>query len=392
MKRTIGLLLTAVICGTAVSGALAQSDPGQEKKAIDSSIKLSGVIYTEYAYFTGLQPGSAWAEQPIRAFTDEGISSDRNSTFRVNRVYINLRKDFSENLSMRVTTDVESSGTPSLYLKFAYFQYRDTFWDFLGVNLQGGLISTPVTGFIDGISDCRWIYNDLIDKSANLLNGAAFDYTADYGFSLGLSFTDLVTVTGAVTNGEGYKKNASGLTDFDGMAYYGTVTVRPISQLYLSGFFRMEEYQAKAAGTYGSQVSDKSYYGFGAVWKSDLIRAGAHYWFLWNNDRSGTLRMQKRYRLLEAYLMMNLGALVPTFPLLIHGRYGNGIEMASRIGNSDTRRMTHMIAGGLGWAFSPSLRMLAYYERYIYEIGRVDSGYRDPKPASNFMVKCEVAF
>jgi hypothetical protein len=403
IKFTGSLLVAATVFMAA--GAFAQTTPApsqetqpQEKKALDTSLKISGVIYTEYAHLTGLQPGSVFSQASTAPYTDEGISSAKNDTFRVNRVYINLRKNFTETLSMRVTTDVEASGAPTLYLKYAFFQYKDSFFDFLGVNLQGGLIGTPVIGLLDDISGCRWIYQNLLDKSANMLNGYGVDSSADYGARLALTFANMVTVTGAVTNGEGYKKNAGGLTDFDGMAYYGMINVNPISQLYISGFYRYEEYKNRVSGYPGSDISDRGYYGFGVAWKSDLIMAGAHYWLLWNNDRTsspaGTVppRVRKHYGLLEAYVMVNLGVVVPTVPLLIHGRYSDGVEQASLAGNSDIQRRTRMIAAGLGWAFNGNLRTLAYYERYAYDIGRIDPSYRNPKPASNFMVKCEVAF
>ncbi len=300
---------------------------------------------------------------------------------------------------MRVTTDVDntSGSAPTLYLKYAFFQYRDVFFDFLGVNLQGGLVSTPMLGLIYDISDTRWIYQSLLDKSANMLNGFSMESSADYGVRLSFIFADMITLTGAVVNGEGFKKNAGGLSDYDGLAYYGMIVINPVPELFLVGSTRWEEYRAKQ-DNFGSDISDKGYCGFGVAVKTALIRVGAFYWMFWDNDRQSSLfgtrppTVRKSYSLFEWYLMMNMGAVVPTLPVLLHGRLSQGYENAGQAANSDVRRRTRMFAAGIGWAFNAHLRILAYYERYMYDVGRRAYGYRNPHPASNFMVKGEVAF
>ncbi len=398
--KLTGVLLVAAVVFMA-AGAFAQDAP---KKEVDTSLKVSGVIYSEYSYSTGYQPGSAFAAQKVQPYSDEGISENKNSTFRVMRVYLNFRKNFSETLSMRVTTDVDTTAgaLQSLYLKYAYFQYKDDFLGFLGLNFQAGLIGTPVIGFLDDYSASRWVYQNLLDKSANMLHGFTVDSSADLGAKLSLTFARMITLTGMVCNGEGYKKADGNSSAYDGMAYYGMISINPISELYINGYYRYE--QTAPRGLPGSGISDKGYYGAGLAWKSDLINAGLNYWMLWNNDRASSLTgsrtptIAKRYSLLYAYVMMDLSAVIPTVPILVHGRYSFGYENAGQAANSDTRYKTSLYAFGLGWKFSNNLRVLGYYERYVYSVGRLNTDptlatiYRDPKPASNFMIKCEVAF
>ncbi len=91
MKLLKVSLFSFFIAAAMVSSLFAQVNPEPEKKGIDTSIKISGVIYTEYAYFTGLQPGSTFNTVPVQPDND-GISSNKNSTFRINRVYLNFKK------------------------------------------------------------------------------------------------------------------------------------------------------------------------------------------------------------------------------------------------------------------------------------------------------------
>ena len=386
--KVTGILLTAfVLCA---AGAFAQEP---EKKALDTSLKVSGVIFTEYAYLTGYQPGSAWNQQIEDTGKYRGQNENQNSTFRVNRVYLNFRKNISETVSMRVTTDVEGSDTTALnlYLKYAFVQYQESFFGFMTVNFQFGLIGTPIIGLMDDISDCRWIYQNLYDKSANLLRGFGADSSADFGLRLSLTFANMVTVTGGVVNGEGYKKaTETAGSNFDGKAYFATLTVNPIASVYINGFFRYEEDAADNTAA-SSGISSEVLYGFGAAYKSKLITAGVHAFYLWNNDKSGAYRIHTSYMLAEAYVMANLGEVIPSVPLLIHGRYGYGIEYGNEISNGSEDYTTQMLAFGLGWQFVDGLRVLAYYETYMYD-RNTDVGYELPLDASNFMVKAEVKF
>ncbi len=100
--------------------------------------------------------------------------------------------------------DVETE-TPyyGFFLKNAYLQAKND----LGaatLTTQFGLIGTPVIGLADKVSDYRWIYNNFIDKSKNLL-GTSIDTSADLGISVKADIMKMVSITGAYMNGEGYK-------------------------------------------------------------------------------------------------------------------------------------------------------------------------------------------
>ena len=89
--------------------------------------------------------------------------------------------------------------------------------------------------------------------------------------------------------------------------------------------------------------------------------------------------------------MANLGEVIPSLPLLVHGRFGYGVQNASEAQGLLEDHVTQMYAFGLGWQFNSGVRMLAYYEAYLYEADPA-TGFDNPPMASNFMLKAEVKF
>ena len=404
MKLKIVIIFSFIIFFFTHSTLFADTD-------VNTDLKISGVIYFEWAYLTGFQPGPALSEQPTFTNTDEGISDQRNNTFRINRVYLNIKKNFSETFSFRITTDVDTVDRNDLYLKYAYIQYRNTFFDFFGLQIQIGKIGTPTVGHITAISDYRWIYNDFCNKWQNLLGGFGGDASADLGFNLKFSFFNLIHLTGSYTNGEGFKSSET----TDGKAYHGLLSIAPnfgdTGTLYINGYFKYET--DASSSSYSDLVTplylvnvgqgNEVYYGFGIAWKSDFIKTGVNYFIVKDNSYGTTgvvfgpntevgTRVQNNYHLLDCWVNINLGAFFESFPLLILGRYGNGMIQPSLVANNNSRMRTYLLAGGLGWQFNSHFRVAAYYERYAYDVGRITIGYRNPKAASNFYVKTEIKF
>ncbi|OHD71859.1 MAG: hypothetical protein A2W19_04085 [Spirochaetes bacterium RBG_16_49_21] len=312
-----------------------------------------------------------------------------NNEFRINRAYLDVKYKISNVFYARLTSDVDATVTPvagsgqnpafHIYLKYAYVGAKKDFGP-VSLSAEGGMIETPIIGFIDGLSDFRWISQNYIDNSKVVLNNKSIDNSADVGVKASIGLFKYVTLTGSFTNGTGYKANEN--NSYKGVTYL--VSIMPVKGLYLNGFGRNNidtkyDYTGKKART--------EFYGYGIAYKSDLIKIGFNHVF--PNETTvgvqtsgiGSINVypvqKKGYQILDSWLNFNLGGVVPTAPLLIVGRFVSGLAYKTYQKNlTDTElgndRKTLLYLVGIGWQFNKNFRILVAGEiqRYIVKKDR----------------------
>ncbi|MCP4138047.1 MAG: hypothetical protein GY754_44195 [bacterium] len=338
-KSLLVFLGMLVISSTAL---FAQDEPGEpvpadgsvvkeEKGAADklSDLGLSGKMYIQYG-----------------AELSTSDDSNKNSSFSIQRMYLQYKRDIGGPFSIKITTDVgqldSTSGATTvtsepyeLYVKNAYVQLKQKM-GVVTLKSQLGMIGTPNIGKTDKMMDLRWVYNNYsIDKSKSII-GTSIDTSADLGFNLSLNIMKLVEVTADITQGEGYKEAAE---VNDNKVIHAMVSITPIKGLYINGFSKFGKVQS-------SDVKS-NYYGGGAAWKSDLIKVGANFLMAAVDTAA--------YTSTEAWIHANLDPAIE-IPILIVGRFAYGKNNdVDDTGNT-------IIGGGLGYQFNKHFRALAYFE------------------------------
>jgi len=423
----------------------------KEDKRFD--IGLSGNIYMEWVHMAGYQySGSGdvpkvWKNSshtvnivyfptygfiPISSFKNEQ-SSLTNNTFRLQRVYLTFQKEINDVFSARITTDINTwnaDKTNLLFMKFAWLQAKKEFGP-AGVILRAGLVETPVIGYVDRVSDYRWISQSYIENSKMVLNGNSFDNSADFGVSVSLELFKMIKALYSYTNGEGYKNNNN--ETYKGKAHTILLTFAPVKELNVNFFSRLEDTDKKnfeeplftAAVIKYFSFAYRVYNGTGISFNNDLIKAGSNFVLLRNMVQgayviymsstttnppiSSAPKHKKHFVLSDSWLNFNLGALVPDAPLLLAGRFVYGKEYPAMTANKMKTTTTMVKSVGLGWEFNSSVRIMGYYEHITYRICQKQKGVivdnniypdlgtyvgynRNPKAANNFYVKAEVKF
>ncbi|MEJ5363121.1 MAG: hypothetical protein WHV26_13775 [Spirochaetota bacterium] len=334
-------------------------------------LKKIAVVFIIWAIVTGY--GFAEESKPLVNISGVGYfdwkkdiqksdGSECENTFELNRVYVNFIKQFDEIWSLRVTTDIgqvesestteyqEDSGTDSkvksktnnytVYLKFAYVQAAQQFSS-VGYVVKCGMVGTPLLNYVDEQSDYRWIQQNYFDNSKDLI-ATTVDYSADAGVRADVSFFKVVTITGAITNGEGFKHVSE--TD-DGKAYYGMLTVKPFEHFSLIAFNRYcITNDSDRLDNYTNNTA------FGAFYTQDVVKAGIVYAL----PIEETSDQKTKYRLIDSYLHIDL-SYVGSIPLLVAARFGYGK-------NTDTDNTTKIYSGGIGYRFSKDVRTIVYYQ------------------------------
>jgi len=314
-------MLFFLLAGTSI--VFGNSDGTAEKT---DGIKISGALFAEYA---------------------QALNGSKDGHFALNRVRLTVRKNLPGIFSFRVTLDAlgledpEKEGYEAL-VKYAYLQAAPKLGP-VAVTFQGGMIGTPSTSLVNSLTGIRWIGNTYIGVSKNILADAAgaalsIDTTADLGISLKANISDVVILTGALTNGEGYK-NVDTDTLYKGKAYYSTLVFNPLKSIYINGFFRYFQKDA---------VTDLMYYGGGVAWKGTIFSTGAHVIGVTNDTGSSASGF-----LIEGWINLNFNTIIG-LPVLVIGRAG----IAHSLDDTDNGQY----GGGLGYKFNKNVQTAVYYE------------------------------
>jgi hypothetical protein len=459
MRRSlVGLLLIAVVMAwclpvfsqeklddkTAVVKKEEKKEEKKDEKKDDPSklfVDLSGVMYLEWVYNSGFKynGSSKWNKvyrygintdkyfttglpADLSAVQPVNYSKKNNSTVRLQRVYITLKKDLGDYFSVKVTTDIAPTGQDFIYLKYGFVQFFKEWGTQIGpvsVKAQLGKIATPVIGITDNLSDLRWLGPNYLNNSKLMLNGNSFDDSADLGGEVALSLFKLATLEYTITNGEGYKSDDNEV--YGGKAHTLLVSANPvdyIKELYVNFYGRWEDTQKNLIDTAPyylktpkypikySGVDDRIYYGCGVAWKSDLIKLGVNF-FAPEKHYSKTVfanatpavfdgysaGYRMKFLLVDSWFNFNLGAITPA-GILLMGRCSWGREMKSLLGNGRQQRETLLLGGGLGYQFNKYFRMVLYYEgiRYSLMTKLHYFSQKDPAPNNNVYVKLEAKY
>jgi hypothetical protein len=359
------LALMMVLFAVAANAQPAQVTATTEAP-VQEPLKVSGRMYLEWAKTLG----------------NENDGGENVNTFNVKRLYLDFNKKLDNVWSTRATVDVENNVAASdsryvAYMKYAYLQAMLDL-GFGTLRTQFGLIGTPVLDLIDNQSDYRWLNQNYIDASKIVLHtqkiadagkiglgakGQSIDSSADMGVSAALTVAKMVTVSAAVTQGEGYKKTNELKDGDDGKAMYGMVTVTPIEGLSIAGYIRNQVTRDQ-----GENADDNfsQYYGGTVIYNFQGIRVGASY-VLGTVSTCGTTVGEEaavaKYTLLDVFLMANLNSLTG-MPILLAGRYVVGTTKYDEgYGASNGFEADGALwAVGLGYQVNSNVRFMAYIE------------------------------
>ncbi|MCP4136628.1 MAG: hypothetical protein GY754_37000 [bacterium] len=340
MKKKILVVLPVLMAALVISGSLMAQDTTpapadaavEEPKEKDPIVKVSGLLYAEYKYQA-----------------EHGDTNDGKNAFDLSRFYLTVKSDVTKNWTLRFTSDIDvfSNDSYEVFAKYGYIQYKDNFGA-VSLKTQVGLVATPMAGFMNSAMDTVWIRGTLLGSTGDVLSGS-IDSTADLGVKVDVSIMKVLTLTGMVCNGEGYKKVT--LSD-QGKAFYGMALVNPFADLFLFGYFQRDMGDDSPSKNYNQ------YYGGGAAWKSGLIKAGA-------NISMSTIVAADVERssgmLIDGWLHMNLDSAIG-LPILIYGRCAYGKDDKRAADKKNT-----LIGGGIGYKFNKYIRTLAIVDYLMKE-------------------------
>jgi len=370
----------------------------------------------------------------------QDASPKNNNAFRIQRAFLDVRYQISDIFSVRLTSDADVSVTPAaasnaafhLFLKYAFIEAKKDFGP-VWFSLAGGMIETPVLGYINKISDYRWIAQNYLQQSRSVINNQIIDFDADLGIRGSLGIMKYVTLTGAFTNGGGFKADES--NSYKAVTYMMSIT--PVKELHFFGYGRNE---ITAKYDYTGKKARREYYGYGVAYSSELVKIGAVHAFpyvqtvgvaskfdpsfIYGTNEIYIYPVQRRgYMIIDSWLHLNLGAVAPAAPLILTGRFVYGIQRRTyQKYITDTecgkQRQSFLYAAGIGWRLSKNFRILfgAELQRYIVKkdrllrytesaasgtdyyngsglgLGNVYVGSRNPHDAKRLYIKTEVIF
>ncbi len=362
LKFFLSTLALMLVLFTIAANAQQVTSPAEAPK--EEPLKVSGRMYVEWSKTLGNA-------------ADEGENSN---TFTVKRVYLDFNRKLDAIWSVRATVDVDNDNVSAsdtryvAYMKYAYLQALMNL-GFGTLRTQFGLVGTPVIDLIDSQSDYRWLNQNYIDAAKVVLHkqssaagaiGQSIDNSADMGVNAALNVAKMVTVSAAITHGEGYKKTkedpASTSSD-DGKAFYGMVTVTPIEGLSIAGYVRNQVLRDNGEN---SDDNFSQYYGGTIIYNFQGIRVGASYvmgTISTNGVTVGEDPEVAEYTLLDVFLMANLNSLTGV-PVLIAGRYAMGTTTYDEgYGASDGfEAQATLWAIGIGYQVNSNVRFMAYLE------------------------------
>jgi len=407
-------------------------------------VDLSGLMYFEWAYFTGFNNpnGNPWGKVAKWGIDDinfptlsgaepTNYSYKNNNTFTITRTYLTLRKDIGDLFSVKITADIQPGNPDFIFLKYGFVQFRKEFFTPYGpidIKVQGGLIFPPNVEITDWLNDLRWIGANYLTQSNTVLNGKIFDYEADFGGLFSMGILRLLRLAYTYTNGEGYLVGAN--ETYAGKAHTLLVSINPeafrIKELFLNFYGRWENTNKNQIDTSGASYSNplglnpptppikyygidkRNYLGAGLAWRSELIKIGLNFFMpqiqftrtdfiLPVTDYEPGHKV--KYYLVDSWINFNFGAIMRTIPILAVGRCAWGREVKNEIENARNQRDTIVVGAGVGYQFNQHFRLAAYYEYIRYTLTGAeeimegnDFSRRNPTPNNNVHLKVEVKY
>lgn len=383
-KRILFLFLMLAFAAAGLA-AFAQEAPrpAETPKAEDKPVVVGARIYL-------------WYSQDIANKSATLPRDSKTDHFTLNRAYIMVGKEFTDVFSARLVTDVNSAGNSSsnqqyIYIKHAFIQMRIGKDSPVTWTTRLGAYDTPISGILYSVSDTRWIYNNYIEKAGDVLNGVTIDHSADIGLFSELNLFKIVSLSAAYCNGEGFTARLTETNQDKSKRLYGMLSLTPIKQLYISGFYKTDfsllstaptpvpsGFNAATTTTYlYNDQSTLSYWGAMIAWSDKTFKIGASYavpyrstiaYYLYNGAQVGIYGLRSRMygRILDTWAQINLAELTG-LGFILYGRYALGIEdQRTRTSANwdrptiDTR--TRIWAVGAGYQLNRYVRILGMYE------------------------------
>jgi len=188
--------------------------PGLLSSQQVSDVKISGLAYNAYHY-------------------DLSENSNDKNGFDITRLYLTFKKPLSENIGIRITTDIgrvsndQEKGYYRLYLKHGYIELKKPAWK---LKVLAGLHYVPLLAFQEHI----WGYRSIAKMLTDLEHKQT---SSDLGLKLhGQLPREFGEYVFSFVNGEGYNRPEYGKHK----GFYGRLTIRPlpasIQGLRLTGF------------------------------------------------------------------------------------------------------------------------------------------------------------
>lgn len=179
MKKLLFVMLAVLVAGAAFAQEGEKKDETKvEKKEFKASFSPDLTLISKYQI--GL--------------------TDKFNKFALERMYMGFKANVAENVSMRVTYDVNwdsDLASVNAMLKYAYMEVKDL------IPMNTLVIGVQKTGYIDYVDNSAWGHRDL---SKIAIDGNSLDTSADMGLALdGKTPCGMLSWNLALLSGGGYK-------------------------------------------------------------------------------------------------------------------------------------------------------------------------------------------
>lgn len=142
---------------------------------------------------------------------EDGQLSGNKPEFVVSRAYIDLKRDIDSNMAVRLTTDVDRSGTIEgdtryeVFLKYAYFDFKNLGVPVIGLDtLRAGQSPTNWINIVENYWNYRYVQKTMMDYFG-VYSTADLGVSALGSLNLGVPGLTKVDYQGTIMNGSGYK-------------------------------------------------------------------------------------------------------------------------------------------------------------------------------------------
>jgi phosphate-selective porin O/P len=312
--------LSIALAALAVAAPLAAQTPAPPQ------VTVTGVAYTQFVY----------------QLADTGAHAN---SFDITRAYVNVLGKFSGGVSTRVTADVyRQAGDNSLRyrLKYAFIGYTP---QNSPLTFKLGQLQTPWVDWEEALWDYRMQGTVALDRNGYLSS-------SDFGVGVdGKWGPDRVNVSAVLINGEGY----SGGTGDQRKDLAARLSVRlaatndssRVGGLRLSGYGHVGK--PTTGGIRNRALGMLSY-------RSRQLTAAAEYAVMRDSAAASTVLLHGR--VISAYSVYH----VPRSKVTLLGRF-DSVDPNTRVSGDRQNR----IIAGVGYQFTPNLRLLGNWDRLSYE-------------------------
>jgi len=320
-------------------------------------------IVLVFTFSTVLCAGDSWGKLGGKAYLNFSATDLGQSTigtgFQLERVYLTYQKSITKLFSFHVITDIgqvsDSVGNKTTaytaYIKNAYVKYNQDLGPVVITSMLG-MIPVPIMKAQDGLRGFRWVSDSTFHDitQVGFQSSEYKDTTADLGLWISVKIAKMITITGAITNGEGFKDiSLAGVdNDYDFSVYTDIRPLQPMGmkEFYINGYFKYD------------MDEPVIYFGGGLGWDSKSIKAGANYLAFYKTVTGNGKQWQ---HVVDIYANVNTKKWIG-LPVLILARCGLGINSDLYVKNLTSNQIIPVIGAGIGYSLGNTLNAMVYYE------------------------------